>query len=140
LPLNSFQKSELLAFSHGERPTVVIAMLTEIKGVSKSLAALIAANFTIAKLCVRDTLTTEAIADLKTNAAGRRIGSKLAERISETWSDEAPANFQLPVTPIVTAMIPQTVTTTPQLSDLLAPSTQAEIAATTSATTVLAAQ
>jgi ERCC4-type nuclease len=133
LQLNTFQTSELLALSRGERPAVVIAMLTEIKGVSKSVAGIIAANFTIAKLCMRDTLTTAAIADLKATATGRRIGTKLAERISETWSDEIPMVMHTTFAGI------QTMSTTTSMVIQTMPTTSAAIQ-TTSTTTDAAIQ
>ncbi len=102
LTLNSFQTSELLALSAGDRPAVVIAMLKEIKGVSEATARIIAAGFPISRLCTRDTLTTAAIADMK-GTSGRRIGSTLAERISESWSDEI-------VAPVIVAPPQITVT------------------------------
>jgi len=88
LTLNSFQTSELMALSRGERPAIVIAMLKEIKGVSEPIARQITAGFSLKQLCTRDTLTTASIADMKL-PSGRRLGSKLADRISEAWSDEA---------------------------------------------------
>lgn len=86
--LSAFQSSELLALSRGERPAVVVAMLSCIKGVSPTLARIITAGFTVERLATRDTLTTASIGDVKIASTGRRIGSKLAERISESWSDE----------------------------------------------------
>lgn len=108
--LSAFQTSELLALSRGERPTIVIAMLSCIKGVSPTLARLITAGFTIEKLAIRDTLTTATIADMKIAATGRRIGSKLAERISESWSDEvvvAPIVAKVPVPTILPIVLAQ---------------------------------
>lgn len=123
LPLNSFQSSELAALVRGERPAIVISMLKEIKGVSETTARIIAREISLEKLCTRDTLTTAAIADIKMTAS-RRIGSKLAERISVSLSDdvplaitENPIDTQLPeevITPTTTVHVNQPLSSVQQ--------------------------
>jgi ERCC4-type nuclease len=108
--LSAFQSSELLALSRGERPAVVVAMLSCIKGVSPTLARIIAAGFTVERLATRDTLATASIGDVKVASTGRRIGSKLAERISESWSDEVAV---VPATPSTVAVIPTSIVIAP---------------------------
>lgn len=102
--LSSFQASELKAFGTGERPTIVVSMLNEIKGVSKSVAQRIAAGFTIQQLCSRDPAIKQAMANIKITEGGRRLGDALAARIIESWSDDvkkeepAAAVFEVAIT------------------------------------------
>lgn len=88
--LSSFQSSELNALAKGERPTIVVSMLQEIKGVSKVVAQRIAAGFSVEQLCSNNPEITRTISDLKVTEAGRRLGDSLAARIIESWSDASP--------------------------------------------------
>lgn len=95
--LSSFQSSELKAFAASERPTIMIAMLQEIKGVSKAAAQRIAAGFTVQQLCNRNPAIEQLIANIKITDGGRRLGDALAARIIESLSDPVAKSMSDPI-------------------------------------------